>query len=67
MPLLTLMTFKAIMEKLPPVEFRRIRRSYIVPVSKIKSIKSKRVLLFSLRELPVSDAYIDFTDQWKKL
>jgi len=57
------MTFKAIMEKLPPDEFKRIHRSYIVPLSRIKSVKSKRVLLFSLAELPVSDTYIDFVNQ----
>jgi two-component system, LytTR family, response regulator len=66
-PVLTLMTFKAIMEKLPPDEFKRIHRSYIVPVSKVKSVKSKKVLLFSLKELPVSDSYIDFVNQWKRL
>lgn len=66
-PVLTLMTFKAIMEKLPADEFKRIHRSYIVPVSKVKSVKSKRVVLLSLTELPVSDTYIDFVNQWKKL
>ena len=66
-PVLTLMTFKAIMEKLPPDEFKRIHRSYIVPVSKVKTVKRKRVLLFTLKELPVSDSYIDFVNQWKRL
>jgi two-component system, LytTR family, response regulator len=66
-PVLTLMTFKAIMEKLPPDEFKRIHRSYIVPVSKVKSVKSKKVLLLSLKELPVSDSYLDFVTEWKRL
>lgn len=66
-PVLTLMTFKAIMEKLPPDEFKRIHRSYIVPVSKVKSVKSKRALLLSLKELPISDSYTDFVNEWKRM
>jgi two-component system LytT family response regulator len=66
-PVLTLMTFKAIMEKLPSAEFKRIHRSYIVPVSKVKSIKSKKVILFSSKELPISETYVDFINQWKNI
>ncbi|MGH2647661.1 MAG: LytR/AlgR family response regulator transcription factor [Ginsengibacter sp.] len=66
-PVLTLMTFKAIIEKLPPEEFKRIHRSYIVPISKIKMIKGKKVHLFSSVQLPVSKSFIDFLDYWKTL
>lgn len=57
-PLMTLMTLKAIIEKLPPEKFMRIHRSYIVPVAKIKSLNNRKVKL-STTELPVSDTYIE--------
>lgn len=57
-PIMTLMTLKVMMEKLPSEKFLRIHRSYIVPVAKIRSLANKRVKLTSV-ELPVSDSYID--------
>lgn len=63
-PVLTLMTLKAVLEKLPEAKFRRIHRSYIVPVNKVRSILNKKVMLSSNRELPISDSYIDFIDYW---
>lgn len=57
-PVMTLMTAKAILEKLPEDKFIRIHRSYIVPVSKIKSLTGRKVKLTNL-ELRVSDSYID--------
>jgi two-component system, LytTR family, response regulator len=62
---LTLMTMKAILEKLPVTGFRRIHRSYIVPLSKVKSVLNRKVQLPS-RELPLSDSYSDFIDEWMK-
>jgi len=64
-PLLTLMTLKNVLEKLPPEKFKRIHRSYIVSVSKIKSVLSRKVQLASA-ELPVSNTYADFISEWKK-
>lgn len=58
LPILTLMSLKALMEKLPASKFRRIHKSYIVPVTKIKSLQHKKVLLFSQIELPVGDSYM---------
>jgi two-component system LytT family response regulator len=60
-PVLTKMTLKSILEKLPPEKFRRIHRSYIVGISQVKAIQNKKVLLFSLKELPISDRYQSFT------
>jgi DNA-binding LytR/AlgR family response regulator len=57
-PVLTLMPLKDVLKKLPSAKFQRIHRSYIVPVSKIRSIQNRKVQLTGI-ELPVSDAYYD--------
>jgi DNA-binding LytR/AlgR family response regulator len=57
-PVMTLMTLKAILEKLPPEKFMRVHRSYVVPLSKIKSFLNRKVKL-TTAEIPVSDTYID--------
>jgi two-component system LytT family response regulator len=64
-PLLTLMSLKKVLEKLPENRFKRIHRSYIVPVNKVKSILNRKVLLNSGKELPVSDSYLSFIEEWK--
>lgn len=64
-PVLTLLTLKNILEKLPASQFQRIHRSYIVPVNKIKAILNRKVQLTSGKELPVSDSYLDFIRYWK--
>lgn len=63
-PLLTLMTMKAMLEKLPPERFKRIHRSYIIAVDKVKTITGKKVVLADGKELPVSDTYIGFIRDW---
>ena len=65
-PVLTLMPLKKILEKLPPDKFRRIHRSYIVGADKVVSIANRKVTLVSGRELPVSDSYSGFIQDWKK-
>jgi two-component system LytT family response regulator len=65
-PVLTLMSLKSILEKLPAEKFRRIHRSYIVAVSQIKELQNKKVLLFSLKELPISSSHVDFNFGNKK-
>lgn len=64
-PVLTLMSLKKALEKLPFNDFKRIHRSYIVPVNKIKSIQNRKVQLTSI-ELPVSDTYIESFRAWIK-
>ncbi|GAA4334421.1 LytTR family DNA-binding domain-containing protein [Mucilaginibacter gynuensis] len=64
-PVLTLMPLKKMLEKLPADKFRRIHRSYVVAVNKIKSIQSRKVQLAGI-ELPVSDSYADFIKEWAK-
>lgn len=63
-PLLTLMTMKAILEKLPANKFARIHRSYIIHTDKVKAVTGKKVVLNTGTELPVSDSYIDFIRKW---
>jgi DNA-binding LytR/AlgR family response regulator len=62
---MTLMTLKAILEKLPAKQFKRIHRSYIVPLSKVRSFVNRKVKLTNV-ELPVSDSYIDSLSEWVK-
>jgi len=66
-PVMTLMTLKKALENLPASKFRRIHRSYIVAVEKVKSILKRKVKLISGTELPVSDSYLDFISDWKKV
>lgn len=66
-PLMTLMTMKKALEKLPPEKFRRIHRSYIVAVDKVKSILNRKARFISGTELPISDSYLDFITEWKKV
>lgn len=63
-PVMTLMTLKAILEKLPAEDFARIHRSYIVPFNKIRSLVNRRLILLSGKELPVSDSYINPLNDW---
>lgn len=64
-PVMTLMTMKAVLDKLPPSQFARIHRSYIVPLSKIKSVVNRKVSLGTV-ELPVSSSYLDFIKEWTR-
>jgi DNA-binding LytR/AlgR family response regulator len=57
-PVLTLMTLKSLQEKLPPHEFVRIHRSYIVPVNKIESFGKSKVKVAG-KEIPVGSSYGD--------
>lgn len=54
--ILTLMSLKAIVEKLPLHEFIRIHRSYIVPFSRIEKVSSKKIEVAG-REIPVGISY----------
>ncbi|WP_316798937.1 LytTR family DNA-binding domain-containing protein [Pedobacter frigidisoli] len=63
-PVLTLMTMKKILEKLPEDSFARVHRSFIVALAKIKSIHNRKVNL-SNAELPIGDAYSGFINQQK--
>jgi two-component system LytT family response regulator len=65
-PILTLMSMKKVLEKLPADKFQRIHRSYIVSVAKVKAIQNRKVQLTAGVELPISDSYVNFINTWKK-
>ena len=65
-PVMTLMTMKAVLDKLPSNQFFRIHRSYIVSRSKIKTFVNRKITLQSGVELPVSNSYIDMMKSWAK-
>ncbi len=65
-PVLTRITFKALLPKLPEYKFVRIHRSYIVAINKIKSVRNKQVF-FNAATLPVSASYEeDFLNRFNK-
>lgn len=65
-PVLTRITFKALMQKLPENKFVRIHRSYIIAINKIKSVRNKQVF-FDTATLPVSASYEeDFLNRFNK-
>ena len=55
---LTLMSLKAITEKLPVHEFIRIHRSYIIALDKIEKVNSRKVSVAG-KELPVGISYAE--------
>ncbi|MBD1391545.1 LytR/AlgR family response regulator transcription factor [Mucilaginibacter glaciei] len=64
-PVLTLMPLKKILEKLPEDKFKRVHRSYIVALGKIKSIHNKKIQLKNA-EIPVGNSYSEVIGQWSK-
>lgn len=50
------MTLRSLLEKLPPIEFIRVHRSFIVSVARIESIKQKIIQLGG-EEIPVGKNY----------
>jgi DNA-binding LytR/AlgR family response regulator len=65
-PILTLISLKKLLEKLPANKFQRIHRSFIVSLTKIKSIHNRKVQLTSGNEIPVSDSYVNIINNWAK-
>lgn len=57
-PVLSLSSMKAMEEKLPPVQFMRVHRSFIVNLNKIEVIERSRIV-FGKNYIPVSDQYKD--------
>ncbi|NRF39800.1 LytTR family DNA-binding domain-containing protein [Pedobacter foliorum] len=60
---LTLMSLKKILEILPEQQFRRIHRSYIIPVSRIRSVQNKKIQL-SYVLLPIGESYLEQVKGW---
>ncbi len=64
-PVMTLMTMKSILEKLPSDQFQRVHRSFVVALAGIRSIVNRKIRLSSA-EIPISDSYADFMSRYKK-
>jgi DNA-binding LytR/AlgR family response regulator len=50
------MTMKAIIDKLPPKEFVRVHRSFIVPLNRIEKVRN-RMIFIGQNEIPVGNSY----------
>jgi len=56
-PVLTRMTMKGVLQKLPGQEFIRVHRSFIVPLKRISSVRNKNILLGDKTEIPIGVSY----------
>lgn len=63
--ILTLATLKKVIGKLPENKFKRIHRSYVVAVKEVQSVANRKVQLSNGTQLPISDTYASFVDEWK--
>lgn len=61
---LTLMTLKKLIAKLPEVQFIRVHKSYVVAISKIKAIEQGRIHINGIT-IPIGDLYREVV--WKRL
>ncbi|MBG9377096.1 response regulator transcription factor [Panacibacter sp. DH6] len=61
-PLMIRMTLKAVEDELPPANFIRIHRSFVVAVDSITSIRKSSVFIGDI-ELPVGDTYKEVINQ----
>jgi len=55
--ILSRMTMKGIVPKLPAQEFVRVHRSFIVPLSKIESVRNKVITMKGGKDIPVGVSY----------
>lgn len=55
-PVVVRLTMKALMEMLPENEFIRVHRSYIIPVTRIESVRQK-IITIAGEEIPVGKNY----------
>ena len=56
--IMTLQTFRNLLEILPQIDFQRVHNSYIVSISKIESIERNRIRI-GKDLIPISDSYKD--------
>lgn len=54
--ILTLMSFKELLDKLPPNQFLRVHRSYAVNLHAVSSIQRKKILIDDQR-IPIGESY----------
>lgn len=57
-PIVTRMTMKSMVKKLPSPDFIRVHRSFILPFSKIEEVKGKTIFI-GQQEFPIGRTYVD--------
>jgi DNA-binding LytR/AlgR family response regulator len=55
-PIIIRITMKALLEKLPPRDFIRVHRSYIVPLGRVANVRNKTVTVAG-RDIPLGASY----------
>jgi DNA-binding LytR/AlgR family response regulator len=62
-PILSLMSLKSILEKLPEGFFMRVHRSFIVSLKHVRSIRNKYIFLEKVK-IPIGDTYYEAVHSW---
>lgn len=62
-PVLSLMSLKGVLEKLPQNHFMRVHRSFIVPIRLIQSIRNRQISLGAI-QVPVGETYFKAVHDW---
>ena len=62
-PILSLMSLKSVMEKLPEGRFMRVHRSFIVSLKNVKSVRKKYIFLENVK-IPIGDTYHEAVHSW---
>ena len=62
-PVLSLMSMKSVLEKLPGGRFMRVHRSFIVSIRFIRSIRSRHIFLEN-QKIPIGETYSDTVHRW---
>ncbi|WP_308992152.1 LytTR family DNA-binding domain-containing protein [Mariniflexile litorale] len=57
--ILTLSSFKDILEKLPPTRFIRVHRSFVVNIDFIKALQKTKIIVDGI-QIPIGDTYKDY-------
>lgn len=55
-PILTLMSFKQLMEKLPDNQFLRVHRSFVVNITCITAVQRNKIIIGDIR-IPIGESY----------
>lgn len=58
-PIMTRMSMKSMMERLPNQHFVRVHRSFIIPINLAITLKSRKLYLEDNTEIPIGTSYLD--------
>jgi DNA-binding LytR/AlgR family response regulator len=62
-PILSLISLKSVLEKLPEARFMRVHRSFIVSLKNVKSVRKKFIFLGNVK-IPIGDTYAESVHAW---